>query len=107
MHQGYWSCKFHFIENNDAQKNQEIVGSKENLFVKKIYLKNLNFLSNVTEYNKNLFIKVRSTGKLIEAKVNLTNSIAEVVLEENEVLTVAASVASSADAICSLLEDVN
>jgi len=31
----------------------------------------------------------------------------KVVLEENEVLTVAASVASSADAICSLLEDVN
>ena len=31
----------------------------------------------------------------------------KVVLEQNEVLTVAASLASSADAICSLLEDVN
>jgi len=73
-----------YVVNIDAQKNKVIVGSKENLFVKKIYLKNLNFLSNATEYNKNLFIKVRSTGKLIEAKVNLTNSNAEVVLEENE-----------------------
>ena len=34
--------------------------------------------------NDNLFIKVRSTGRLIKAKVNLDKIAAEVNLEENE-----------------------
>ena len=34
--------------------------------------------------NENLFIKVRSTGKLIKAKINLQNNEAEVNLNEDE-----------------------
>ena len=35
-------------------------------------------------HNDNLFIKVRSTGRLIKAKINLNNTCAEVNLEELE-----------------------
>ena len=49
-----------------------------------VYLKNLNLLSDVNEYNDHLFIKIRSTGRFIKAKVNLSNDGAEVNLEEME-----------------------
>ena len=52
--------------------------------IKKIFVKGINFLSNVEDYNDNLFVKVRSTGRLIKAKVNLNNVIAQVNLEELE-----------------------
>ena len=48
-------------------------------------MKDLNILSDFKENNNNLFIKVRSTGKLIKAKVNFKNKDnAEVNLEEVE-----------------------
>ena len=68
----------------NAKKNEIIVGDKNDLFIKKIYLKNLNLLNKGKEFNKNLFVKLRSTGRLIKAKVKLINSEAEVNLEENE-----------------------
>ena len=42
-------------------------------------------MSDVKKYNDNLFIKVRSTGKLIKGKVNLDKTKTEVNLEENEI----------------------
>ena len=60
------------------------VGNRELLKIKKIYLRNLNFLGDVVSSNDNLFIKVRSTGRLIRAKVKLNENIAEVNLEETE-----------------------
>jgi len=44
----------------------------------------LNLLSDIKSYNDNLFIKIRSTGKLIKAKVNLGKTNAEVNLQEKE-----------------------
>ena len=41
-------------------------------------------MSDIEKYNENLFIKVRSTGRLIKAKVRLNQTTAEVNLEENE-----------------------
>ena len=41
-------------------------------------------LSDVKKYNDNLFVKVRSTGRLIKAKVKLDKTKAEVNLQENE-----------------------
>ncbi len=73
-----------YVVSINAEKNEIIVGSKKNLAIKKIYLKNLNFLSDIESYNKKLFIKVRSTGKLIKATVNLKNTNAEVDLQEIE-----------------------
>ena len=73
-----------YVININAKTNEVIVGNREALAIKKIYLKNLNLLSDVEEYNDNLFIKVRSTGRLVKAKVNLNNTSAEVNLDELE-----------------------
>ena len=73
-----------YVVDINAEKNEVVVGTKDHLTIKKIYLKNLNLLSNVEEYNNNLFIKVRSTGRLIKAKVNLNEKGAVVNLEEEE-----------------------
>ena len=69
----------------DAKKNEIIVGSKNNLVKKEIKLKNLNFLyEDQNEIKKDLFVKVRSTGKLIKARVELNNGSANVNLFEEE-----------------------
>ncbi len=73
-----------YVININAKTNEVIVGNREALAIKKIYLKNLNLLSDVEEYNDNLFIKVRSTGRLVKAKANLNNTSAEVNLDELE-----------------------
>ena len=60
------------------------MGSKESLTIKKIYVKNLNLLCDLKSHNENLFIKVRSTGRLIKAKATLYNNSIEVNLDEVE-----------------------
>ena len=40
--------------------------------------------SDVEKYNDNFFVKVRSTGKLIKAKIKLGKTNAEINLAENE-----------------------
>ena len=57
----------------DAEKNEIIVGSKENLGKKDIYIKDINLLSEKNEFEQNIYVKVRSTGKLLEAKIDFTN----------------------------------
>lgn len=73
-----------YVVNINALENKIIVGNREALSIKKIYLKDLNLLGDIEKYNDNLFIKVRSTGRLIKAKVRLNQTEAEVNLEENE-----------------------
>ena len=73
-----------YVININAKTNEVIVGNRVALAIKKIYLKNLNLLSDVEEYNDNLFIKVRSTGRLVKAKVNLNDTGAEVNVDELE-----------------------
>ena len=73
-----------YVVNIDAEKNEVVVGSKKLLDIKKIYLKDLNFLRHIDSDRDNLFIKVRSTGKLTRAKINLQKNGAEVNLEEVE-----------------------
>jgi len=69
----------------NSKNNEIIVGSKSELSVKKIKLRNLNQLcKNLEDYNSNLYAKVRSTGKLLRARVKINNDITEVVLENNE-----------------------
>jgi tRNA-specific 2-thiouridylase len=68
-----------------ADKNEIIVGSKENLIKNKIDLKDLNIITNnKKDFDKELFVKVRSTGKLIKAKINIYNTSANVNLLEDE-----------------------
>ena len=74
-----------YVVNIIANENKVIVGNRANLFIKKIYLKNTNLLSNIENHKDSLFIKVRSTGRLIKAKVTLNKTKAEVDLEEDEI----------------------
>jgi len=68
----------------DAIKNEVTVGRKEFLLIKKINLRNVNILDKI-ENNDNLFVKVRSTGRLIRSKIKkLDNEKAEVLLLEKE-----------------------
>ena len=69
----------------DSENNEIIVGPKEKLGKKNILLKDLNLLSEKNEFDQNIFVKVRSAGKLLEAKVNImARSTAEVNLLESE-----------------------
>ena len=68
----------------NAEKNEIIVGPKENLIQKKIKLKNINILAKQKEFLDEVFVKVRSTGKLLKAKVNFSDIFAEVDLLEDE-----------------------
>ena len=68
-----------------ADKNEIIVGVKEHLAKTQINLKNLNIITNDKEdFKKELFVKVRSTGKLIKAKIDINNTSANVNLLEEE-----------------------
>ena len=58
---------------------------KKKLIKRKIKLKDLNLLyEDKSELENELFVKVRSTGKLIKAKVELNNGSANVNLLEDE-----------------------
>ena len=57
----------------NSDKNEIIVGPREKLGKKIINLDNLNLLVDKTEFDKEIFVKVRSTGKLLSAKIDLNN----------------------------------
>ena len=55
----------------NSENNEIIVGPKDNLGKKDISLKDLNLLTDKKDLDQNIFVKVRSTGNLLEAKVDL------------------------------------
>ena len=55
----------------NSKKNEIIVGPREKLGKTLINLRNINLLGKEEEFKKNIFVKVRSTGKLLDAKVSL------------------------------------
>ena len=57
----------------NSEKNEIIVGQKEHLGKRNILLKKINLLADKKELESSIFVKVRSTGKLLEAKVNMIN----------------------------------
>ena len=68
-----------------ADKNEIIVGAKEYLIKTKINLKDLNIITDdQSDFKKELFVKVRSTGRLIKAKIDISNTSANVDLLEEE-----------------------
>jgi len=68
-----------------ANLNEIIVGEREHLTKTKINLKDLNIITNdKRDFKKELFVKVRSTGKLIKAKINIKDNTANVNLLEEE-----------------------
>tara|TARA_B100000941_G_C28451748_1_gene525442 strand:+ start:10 stop:1137 length:1128 start_codon:yes stop_codon:yes gene_type:complete len=78
------STKPLYVVNINADNNTVIVGYKENLEIKEIQLRDLNILAPKKEFNKTINIKVRSTGRLLKAKINFVNSHAKVEILEKE-----------------------
>jgi tRNA-specific 2-thiouridylase len=69
----------------NSDKNEIIVGPREKLGKKNININNLNLLVHESQLSKEILVKVRSTGKLLEAKVDLKNdNSAEVKLKDFE-----------------------
>jgi len=68
----------------NATDNEKIIGPKKALAKKIINLKDINLLGNNEEFNKETFVKVRSTGKLLKSKISKKNTTAVVNLEQNE-----------------------
>ena len=73
-----------YVVNIDADKNTIIVGNKEYLEVKQIKLRDLNILGSKKEFNEIINIKVRSTGRLLKAKINLLDNSADVEILDKE-----------------------
>ena len=69
------------INNND---NTITVGPKESLKINKIILRDLNILGNSEEFKNEIKIKVRSTGKLLRARVKINLNKAEVDIIDGE-----------------------
>ena len=66
----------------NSDKNEIVVGPREKLGKKTINIKNLNLLVEKKDLSKDILVKVRSTGKLLDAKVILKkNNSAEVNLK--------------------------
>ena len=57
----------------NSENNEIIVGPKEYLGKTKITLKDINLLTDKDDFKENIYCKVRSTGKLLEANVNFSD----------------------------------
>ena len=73
-----------YVINIDADNNTIIVGDKECLEVKEIKLRELNILGSKKEFDSIVNIKVRSTGRLLKAKINLFENFANVEILDKE-----------------------
>ena len=73
-----------YVINIDAEKNHIIVGPKESLIIQNIELRDLNILGSGKEFSEPISIKVRSTGRLLKAKVNIKNKSASVNIIDGE-----------------------
>ena len=73
-----------YVVNIDADANTIIVGDKECLQVEEIKLKDLNILGSKKEFNEVINIKVRSTGRLLKARINILEAAADVKILDKE-----------------------
>ena len=73
-----------YVISINAENNTIIVGNKNCLEIKKIKLRDLNILGSKKEFEKLINIKVRSTGKLLNAKINFLETTAEVEILDKE-----------------------
>ena len=73
-----------YVINIDADRNTIIVGNKECLEVKEIKLRDLNILGSKKEFNNVINIKVRSTGRLLKARISFLETSANVEILDRE-----------------------
>ena len=70
--------------NIDADKNRIVVGPKESLIIQNLKLRDLNLLGSEKDFDQTIFIKVRSTGRLLRAKIKINGKAAEVEILDGE-----------------------
>tara|TARA_B100000579_G_scaffold411589_1_gene402525 strand:- start:78 stop:1244 length:1167 start_codon:yes stop_codon:yes gene_type:complete len=73
-----------YVVNIDTKKNTITVGPKDLLIIKQILLRDLNILGTEKDFMDLIYIKVRSTGKLLKAKVRVKGNNALVEILEKE-----------------------
>jgi len=73
-----------YVVNIDANNNTIIVGTKELLEIKEIKLRDLNLLGNEKDFKNLINIKVRSTGKLLKAKIVISDNNAKIEILDSE-----------------------
>ncbi len=73
-----------YVVNINAENNSITVGPKEFLEIKEIKLRNLNLLGNKIDFENSVNIKVRSTGRLLKAKIKFLNNEANVQILDKE-----------------------
>ena len=73
-----------YVVNIDARNNTIIVGAKEFLEIKEIKLRDLNLLGNEKNFENLIDIKVRSTGRLLKAKIVISDTTAKVKILDSE-----------------------
>ena len=64
--------------------NEILVGKRNDLIKKNIILRDINLLCNKKIFENEVFVKIRSTGKLLRSKVKLNNNNATLELLEDE-----------------------
>ena len=67
-----------------AIDNTIIVGKQDFLNIKKLYLRNVNLLSDAKCFEKEVFIKVRSTGKLLKSQITINKDKTVVKILQDE-----------------------
>jgi tRNA-specific 2-thiouridylase len=66
----------YYVVKINAKDKEVVIGKKEELEIKKIKIENINYLADKnTDFNENIFVKVRSTGKLIESKLDVHKEV--------------------------------
>ena len=78
------SSKPLYVININADNNTVIVGEKKNLEIKEIQLRELNILASKKEFDEIINIKVRSTGRLLKAKINFFKDKARIKILDKE-----------------------
>ena len=73
-----------YVVNINADTNTITVGPKEALIIKNLQLKDLNILGSKKDFDEPISIKVRSTGKLLKAKVNFDDKSANITIIDEE-----------------------
>ncbi len=73
-----------YVVNINADNNTIIVGVKDFLKIKEIKLRDLNLLGNEKDFENFINIKVRSTGRLLKAKIVISDDTAKVEIMDSE-----------------------
>tara|TARA_X000001036_G_scaffold420015_1_gene440428 strand:+ start:1563 stop:2690 length:1128 start_codon:yes stop_codon:yes gene_type:complete len=73
-----------YVVNINANDNTIIVGTKDFLEIKEIKLRDLNLLGSKSDFDNLINIKVRSTGRLLKAKIVISDRNAKVEILDKE-----------------------